>query len=192
MDKNNKEFERKQLRLPEYNYSKGGAYFLTICTKDRYIYFENKRIREIAEECWLDIPEHFDNIELDSYVIMPNHIHGVIHWENPGARYLGESEKVGTRYILSLQERRKSQKLPIIVGNFKAAVTRAVHKLGFENFKWQRSYYDHIIRNEKELMKTREYIIDNPHKWNEDAENPETWKYSRKIDIDEYYRNIWE
>jgi len=74
-------FNRKQLRLKEYDYSMAGGYFNTICTKDKELYFENEKIRGIVEECWLNIPEHFDSIELDSYVIMPNHLHGILFLE---------------------------------------------------------------------------------------------------------------
>jgi|GEM_PF-3133714 len=81
MNRNNKKFTRKQLRLKEYNYSEEGGYFLTLCTKDKELYFENEKIREIVEECWLNIPEHFDSIGLDSYVIMPNHLHGILFLE---------------------------------------------------------------------------------------------------------------
>jgi REP element-mobilizing transposase RayT len=160
-DNDIKKYDRKQPRLKGYNYSEAGAYFITLCTKDKELYFENEKIREIVEECWLNIPEHFDSIGLDSYVIMPNHLHGILFLETA----------VVKRHAFSLQKGRRYQRIPVIIGGFKSAASKSLHRLGFKDFKWQTSYYDHIIRNEKELMKIREYIINNPYKWNEDAEN---------------------
>jgi len=181
MNRNNKKFTRKQLRLKEYNYSEAGAYFITLCTKDRALYFENKKVRKVVEQSWINIPGHFKEVKLDSYVIMPNRLHGILFLETA----------VVKRHAFSLQKGRRYQRIPVIIGGFKSAASKSLHKLGFKDFKWQTSYYDHIIRNKKELMKIREYIINNPYKWNEDAENPKNRKSDRKIDIDEYYRNIW-
>ena len=69
---------RKSIRLKTYDYSQAGIYFITVCTKDRKLFFENKSIKNIAEKHWLEISDHFKNVELDKYIIMPNHIHGII------------------------------------------------------------------------------------------------------------------
>jgi len=69
---------RKSIRLPYYNYSEHGYYFVTICTKDRKIFFNNKQIKNSVKKFWLEIPKHFQNTKLDEWIIMPNHLHGII------------------------------------------------------------------------------------------------------------------
>ena len=78
------------------------------------------------------------------------------------------------------------------MGSYKSAVTKSCNECGYRNFRWQKSYYEHIIRNERQLQQTREYIVNNSLSWNLDAENPENRKYGKKIDIIKYYRNIFE
>ena len=199
-----KNLRRKQLRLNVYDYSKTGAYFTTICTKDRRLHFKNTEIRRIVEETWLKIPEHFDNLELDNYVIMPNHIHGIL--KIVGVRFI-EPEKKGVINHAPTELDNCRGEVPSprgsgnltptlgqIVGYFKYLSTKQINKYrGTPGQKfWQRNYYEHVIRNERELMKIREYITNNPYQWNEDTENPENWKFGKRIDIDDYYRNIWE
>ncbi|MFA6610467.1 MAG: transposase, partial [Candidatus Omnitrophota bacterium] len=97
---------------------------------------------ETAKRMWLAIPRHFHGIKLDEFVIMPDHIHGIIIIDN-----------VGTRHALSL---------PIMIGSFKSAVSRYMHYAKNESdFEWQRSFYDHVIRNERSLMHVREYVLRN-------------------------------
>lgn len=148
-------------RLKEWNYSTPWWYYVTINTKNHVEYFgriENGKMilnefGKIAENCWKDIPKHFSNTELDYYIIMPNHIHGIIII----------NKMVETRHASSLQE--KHVTLSNIVGSFKSAVTNQIHEIGFTEFKWQSRFYDHIIRNEKELFNIRKYIQQNPIKW---------------------------
>ncbi len=163
--------ERRKNRLSQFNYSDEEFYFVTICIKDRLNLFGNiakeKMILNkwgfIAKECWQDVPNHFNNIWTDVFVIMPNHIHGIIKIGDP-CKY--RNHCVGTRHALSL---RKYEKLPIIIGSFKSSVTRKIHRLTPDiSFHWQRSYYDHIIRNEKDLERIREYIRFNPTLWEKD------------------------
>ncbi|MCK4225842.1 transposase [candidate division WOR-3 bacterium] len=181
-DINKKIPERKQLRLKGYEYSKPGGYFITICTEDRILNLKNRGIRGVVEGAWLKIPEHFDNVELDNYVIMPNHFHGIIRIV--GVRFIEPETKKGViNHAPTLGE---------IIRWFKGRAKFEIGERYDKDFKWQRNYYDHIIRNENELAKVREYVINNPYRWNEDAENPENWKFAGKIDIAEYYRNIWE
>ncbi|MBI4721508.1 MAG: transposase [Candidatus Stahlbacteria bacterium] len=181
--------QRKIIRLKEYDYSQVGYYFVTICTKDRELYFENKELREVAHEFWLEIPRHFQNVKLDERVIMPNHLHGIIIIENVN---------VGTDYNLSLQKQNKFQNvipksLSYIIAGYKSAVTRDIHKNpNIPFFAWQPRYYEHIIRDEESLNKIREYIIENPLKWDLDAENPDNWKYGKKIDPNKYYKHIYD
>ncbi len=118
---------------------------------------------KIAEKCWIEIPQHIAHIKTDEFIIMPNHIHGIIIIEN---------DFVGNRHACSLQnENRQYQKLPVTVGSFKSAVSKLIHQQIQQNFQWQKSYYDHIIRDEKSLFNIREYIIKNPLNWDTDKNN---------------------
>ena len=162
---------RHSIRLKNYNYSQNGYYFITICTKNRIFYFGdifNKKMKlskigRIAKICWVEIPRHFDNVKLDAFTIMPDHLHGIIVIDSP----------VGACNGMPLQQFAKpiSNSLPMIVNHFKSAVKRQCNKLNYPDFQWQRNYYEHIIHNEIELNLTRQYIIDNPCKWSLDNEN---------------------
>lgn len=168
--------ERKPNRLKHYNYSQGGYYFITICTYKRRIVFGKASIKgvelndygKIADKCMVELPKHVKGIEIHEYIIMPNHIHAII---------------VGTRHALSLRDRRNNV-LSVAVGSFKSAVTKHIKRKGpYSTFKWQRSFYDHIIRTEKAYLKYREYIRTNPEKWGDDVENTggDAEKYYKKI-----------
>ena len=150
---------RKPNRLKYYDYSNAGWYFVTICTQNHLHHFGEILDKEmvlndvgsITNKIWNEIPDHYPTVELDEFIIMPNHIHGII---------INNSD-VGERHASPL--------LGNIIGSFKSAVTKSVHLYDNNNFKWQRSFYDRIIRNEKELYNIRKYIQQNPHKW--DIEN---------------------
>ena len=179
---------RKPNRLAGYDYNQDGFYFVTICTKDRETYFgeikegimELNQWGKIVDQCWREIPDHFKNIFIDEYIVMPNHVHGIIliHHET-SLESMGQS-LVGTRYTLSLPtedvDARRHEKIPVVIGSFKASVSRKINNVQHEfQFQWQRSYHDHIIRNDIALQKIRQYILDNPLKWNEDENNPKNF-----------------
>ena len=157
-------FRVESTRLKEWDYSNPWWYYVTINTKNHVEFFGDivksniifNDLGEFAEKCWLEIPSHFKNVELDYYVVMPNHIHGIIII-NPN---------VETPYMASLP-------LGDIIGKFKAAITRWANKNGFSSFAWQSRFYDRIIRNEKELLNIRKYIAENPLKWDLEKNNPE-------------------
>ncbi len=159
---------RKANRLKDYDYSRNGFYFVTICTKNRKEYFGEINDEgiilndsgEIAAKLWRESPNHFENVKLDEHIIMPNHVHGIVIIDSP----------VGNRHACSLQEDRQYQKLPVVIGSYKSAVTRKINKTHNE-FNWQKSFYDHIIRNDKSLHRIRKYIHYNPLKWEYDQEN---------------------
>jgi len=167
---------RQSLRLREYDYSQPGYYFVTVCVYEHVELFgkinNNEMILneygKIAEKIWLEIPQHFENIQLDEYVIMPNHVHGII--------IIGDNDNhdVGHRHACALQHtKRQYQKLPTVVGSYKSAVTKFINMHGDKiYFGWQKSFYDHVIRDEIALRKIREYIINNPAMWDSDEENP--------------------
>jgi REP element-mobilizing transposase RayT len=166
---------RKSNRLPDYDYSQDGYYFVTICTKNKEEHFGKikdgkmilSKIGVIADRCWIEIPMHFPNVKLDEYIIMPDHIHGIVVIEG-----CDDMDMVGNRHACSLQERRQYQKLPIMIGSFKSAVTKLCKRSDCD-LVWQRSFYDHVIRNERSLLDIREYIQNNPIKWELERKNPE-------------------
>lgn len=176
-------YHRHSLRLRDYDYSQSGAYFITICTKNKecllgeIINGKTPLVRlspvgKIVRKFWLEIPEHFPNVELDEFVIMPNHIHGIIIIK----------DSVGAIHELPLlQLFRRKMLIPKIVGWYKMRSAKHINTIrrtpGMS--VWQRNYYEHIIRNEESLNRIREYIINNPIKWEIDKENPKN--ISRKV-----------
>lgn len=159
------------MRLKNYNYSKTGYYFVTICANNRKYIFgdieDDKMILnlygKIIKNTWLEIPKHLRNVELDAYVVMPNHIHGIIIINSPVG--YGHARTVKTNNNLSN-----------IIGSFKSAATRKINQLSSIHFKWQRFFYDHIIRTEKSLNNIREYITNNPTTWNNDENNTDNYR----------------
>ncbi len=166
--------QRKKNRKKEYDYNEAGSYFITTCTKNMGNFFgEIKDFQmvlspfgNIVENCWKEIPSHFKNVELDEFVVMPNHFHGILHLLPI------TDQDVGTNHGLSLQKdaiSRMNERLPNIIKQFKSSVTRFINKNHpNSSIKWQRSYYDRIIRNEKELHNIRSYIFNNPTSWIKD------------------------
>jgi putative transposase len=177
---------RKQNRLKNYDYSQQGMYFVTICTKNREYLFgeiENGKmilngVGEIANKCWLEIPNHFPHVFLDEFVVMPNHIHGVIEIKNVGnnIKNVGNNIKnVGNNNYCSLHPWQTvwSKSISSAVRGFKIGVTKWCRRNDWKKFAWQKSFHDRIIRNEKELNKIREYIFKNPQNWETDRNNNE-------------------
>ncbi len=173
---------RKSIRLKNYDYSQNGYYFVTICTKNREEYFGQinddemilSQYGKIAKQSWLEIPEHFEDIRVDEHVIMPNHIHGIVIIDSG-------DEPVGNRHACSLQEERQYQKLPVVIGSYKSSVTRELNQMHDKfHFKWQKSYYDRIIRNDKSLDRIRHYIHYNALKWEYDQENKNAISFEEK------------
>ncbi|HEY4785309.1 MAG TPA: hypothetical protein VIH57_04640 [Bacteroidales bacterium] len=196
--------ERKHIRLRHYDYSSQGWYFVTICTSDRVCYLgkiENKTlfpsvVGKQAEMFWNEIPEHFANVELDIYIVMPNHIHGIIginakpHVRTGHGLSLPNTpidENVGTPHGVSLHgslphdihvppEYNKFGKtipgsLSAIIGQFKSALTRWCNT-NKHTFGWHGRFYDHVIRNEEEFERIKNYIINNVNNWENDKFYP--------------------
>ncbi|MEJ2613832.1 MAG: hypothetical protein P8Z35_02650 [Ignavibacteriaceae bacterium] len=194
MNYNPKYHHRHSIRLKGYDYSWPGWYYITICTKDRKCLFGHvidgkmilNKYGRITEKEWLKTKEIRKNVDLDYYIIMPNHIHGIIIIEkemfnqnNAEANYnLTKDNKsilqtktiyvnndVGTtqRVAPTLQP----NSLGAIIGQFKSVVTKRINKINNTpgNSIWQRNYYEHILRNETDLFYTRNYIKNNPLKW---------------------------
>jgi REP-associated tyrosine transposase len=186
---------RRSIRLKGYDYSHTGAYFVTVCVKDHACLFGDVGEREMnlnnagtmIKTWWLSIPDKYRHVELDEYMIMPNHFHGIIKivgadqcvCPGPSVR---PDPSVSPDPINETGEKGEhtGSPLPRIIQWFKTMTTneyiRGIDAQGWERFNrklWQRNYYEHIIRDEKELQTIGEYIRYNPLKWNEDEENPE-------------------
>lgn len=165
---------RKSIRLKGYDYSQTGTYFVTVCVQGRRCLLSNindndillSSIGKFAYQCLNQIPDRYDSAELDEFIIMPNHVHVIIIINN---------DDVGVIHELPLRKQRRKMLLPQIIGWFKmnsAKRANAILKKSGQRF-WQRNYYEHIVRNERELNQIREYIIYNPMRWQYDRENPD-------------------
>ena len=172
---------KKQHRLKEYDYSNSGYYYVTICTKNKNNYFgevvDGKMklagIGDIAENFWLKIPDTYNNVILDEWIIMPNHIHGIIVIQNI-MNNRGDSnckDRNAPRHVPTGLQPLCKNSLSSIINHYKGNVKRWCNKNGYEYFLWQSRFYDHIIRNEKSLFNIRKYIINNPINWDIDNEN---------------------
>jgi REP element-mobilizing transposase RayT len=181
---------RRSIRLPEYDYRSAGAYFVTICTHQRALLFDDPLLRGVAEAYWLRIPRHSPQVALDAWVVMPNHLHGVIVLRRGEASPEATSSTEGTALTetdpvakpvardASPLPRRPHGVLPgslgAIVGNYKSVTARRINRLRRTPGApvWQRNYYEHIVRNERALNAIRQYIADNPARWAWDTYNP--------------------
>jgi putative transposase len=157
---------RKNIRLRDFDYSSANAYFITICTKNFCCYFGEIRngimgyseIGNVAS-CYLEaIPRIRSNVDLDEFIVMPNHVHFIFEIK-------GES--------FSLENRNRYSKpiagsLSVIVNQYKGAVKKWCNENGFNNFEWQGRFYDHVIRDNEEYWAIKNYIISNPSNWSKD------------------------
>ncbi len=173
---------RHSTRMKGYDYSLAGAYFVTIATYQRICIFGevfNSAIRlnpygNIAFEQWIRLAKRFRQSDFSTFVIMPNHLHGIICI----ARGAGEESHTDDVQITPLRPYLVPNVIPgslgAIVRAYKAAVTYRINAMrGFTNPPvWQRNYYDHIIRNEKDYESIWNYIESNPRKWMDDRLNP--------------------
>ena len=172
---------RNKYRVPSaraawWDYGWNGAYFITICTKNRLPYFgaiQNRKMTlancgVLADVFWHEIPNHSNNVELGAFVVMPNHIHGILILDNPAVQTLH-----ATSLPPQQPPNRMSDISPMagtvstIMRSYKSAVTKHAHRLGF-TFDWQTRFHDHIIRNNGEFQRINDYIENNPNNWTED------------------------
>lgn len=166
-------YNRRSIRLEHYDYTAPGKYFITICTFEKrelfgYIIDRHVKINDfgrIVHDCWVNIPNHFDGCRLDEFIVMPNHIHGIIEICRRGtACHAPTMEQFGKPV---------SGSIPTIVRSFKSAVTKRINeyqKISNQHI-WQRNFHDHIIRNNADLNRIRKYIRNNPLKWGIDKNN---------------------
>jgi REP element-mobilizing transposase RayT len=169
----------KSPRLQGYDYTRSGAYFVTICTHERQMLFGQiadngvmilNAAGTIAEQFWVTIPDHFPHIETDLFVVMPNHVHGILLLTDM-------TDSTRTRHCRVPTEQPKTEAfgLPVkgslstVVRSYKSIVTREIRRATQSQIVvWQGRYHDHVIRNEHDLNQIREYIVNNPAKWRED------------------------
>ena len=173
-----KRHHRRSIRLQKYDYAQPGGYYVTIVTFQRDLLFgeivnEEMNLKDhgrVVDECWCAIPEHFPNLELGMYVVMPNHVHGIIviragdiSSARRGTIYRAPTEKFGKPVIGSI---------PTIIRTFKASVTRRLGREFNVTNIWQRNYYEHVIRDQEDWERIHDYIESNPAMWENDEENP--------------------
>jgi len=183
---------RRSIRLQGYDYSQPGIYFITLCTQNHECLFGEilngeMRLNEfgkMTQQCWLEIPHHFPHVKLDEFVIMPDHIHGIIILNDiVGAKNFSPqpsnnfspqpSNNFSPQPMPTPQQnitpfRSPSKTIGSIIRGFKIGVTKGFRQNTDIYVVWQRNYYEHIIRNKVELNRMRQYIIDNPKKWKTD------------------------
>ena len=195
MEKFNNKYRIESARAPWWDYGRSGAYFITICTKNRENYFgeinEGKMILSptgvIVNLLWYEIPYHSQNVELDEFVVMPNHIHGILilngnDLENNNNVETGQVVETG--HALSLRGETNpdlinnpnyhprfrnpgKNTVSSIIGGYKSAVTKHANRLGFPN-GWQSRFHDHIIRDDDEYQRIKNYISNNISNWEHD------------------------
>ena len=153
---------RKPLRLKYHNYSQHHAYYVTVCVRGRECVLSKvkddkvllSKYGEIVKQQWLWLSEKYPYVKLDKFVVMPNHFHGILTIDD---------------------NNEESMSLGQLVGAFKTTSSKAINQLKQISGKpfWQRSFYERVIRNEKEFQDIQEYIVNNPLQWSIDRENPE-------------------
>jgi putative transposase len=168
---------RRSIRLKNYDYSKDGSYFVTICSHNHECIFgriSNGTMQlntsgKIVKNCWDDLPNHYLNIKLDVFVTMPDHVHGIIFIENDPDHGVG----AGFKLAPTKKSKPKRHGLPEIVRAFKTFSARRINEIRntLGQPVWQRSFIDRIIRNQSELTRVRRYILNNPLKWHLAKEN---------------------
>ncbi len=165
---------RRSVRLGDYDYSGAGVYFVTVCVAGRECLFGELaggavRLSDAGlavTDCWLSIPHHFPQADLDEYIVMPNHVHGIIVVDGRGTACRAQTAESFGRPVTG--------SLATIIRSFKSAATKRINTQRDNPGVpvWQRSYYEHVIRDDRELAGIRQYIFDNPARWETDENHP--------------------
>lgn len=203
-------YDRHTIRLRGYEYSAPGLYYVTVCEKSGKCLFGEvvdcevklSALGEIVRDCWEGIPKHFENADVDRYIIMPNHVHGIVILNESlvGTRHADGKNKISGRgfihetlsskgLINQTPTNTNSLALPLmkdsritlgkIVRAYKAQCSKLIHDAGHPEFHWQRNYYEHIVRDGNDLDRIREYILENPMNWEHDEYFPGNIRMSR-------------
>lgn len=182
-------YRNESARKPSWYYTQPGAYFITICTHDRAPWFGFVQsgimcvsdIGSIVHQCWANIPHHFPHVSLDAFIVMPDHMHGIIIIDKRPRVIVGTYDsyvptpaggkndhrrtKPVTESIPFIPQRPPSGSVGTIIGQFKSVCTKRMWETGHPDFAWQTRFHDRIIRNDAALERIRRYIIDNPTNW---------------------------
>lgn len=190
---NEKFFNRFRIlstRMRNWDYGWNAPYFVTICTQKHTCYFGNivqgkielSEMGKIALQYWTEIPTHFPYVHLGAFVIMPNHIHGIVIIDKPNVRTpdlqnveTPDSQNVETpdsgvstiKQTMAASKKWKPETLGVIINQYKRKVTIDIRRIN-PHFAWQTRFYDHIIRNHESYVRIEQYIINNPLKWVDD------------------------
>jgi REP element-mobilizing transposase RayT len=181
-------YRTDSIRLDGWDYRRSAWYFLTICTQKRIPFFGNvrrgivglSRIGCIAHRFWAAIPDHFNRARLDAFVIMPDHVHGLIGLvpdgnavETLNPTSLRNDANQGDTDINQRMSSisPKPGSISTIIRSYKSAVTRWARRNGCPGFAWQPRFYDHIVRNQRAFRRIRRYIVANPVRWHQDRQH---------------------
>ena len=190
---------RQSIRLPEFDYSRSGAYFITLCVHHRREFFgaivdgqmQCTPAGDMIQAAWDDLPRTCPGVGIDAFVVMPNHVHGIIWLQNVRSHL---PEEVTTRFAGQRPKGTEDGTLGRVVQRFKSLTTnhyirgvKTDHWPPFDRHVWQPNYFEHVVRNDEALSAIREYIVTNPQRWTADKENPhgtgeddvETWVVRR-------------
>lgn len=169
--------QRRSIRLQGYDYGQDGAYFVTICAHQRMCIFgdvigDSMHLNDwgmMVTTEWERTAILREYVALDAFVVMPNHIHGIMMIQKHTGR--GMMHHAPTEPLKREFSKPAAHSLPSIIGAFKSAVTRRIRRLpdGAHATIWQRNYYEHVIRNESSLNHLRKYILHNPMRWQTDS-----------------------
>jgi len=163
------------MRLHGWDYSSPGCYFVTICVKNKECFLadvENGKaivnvFGKIVDSRWTWLTNQYSYLQSDAFVVMPNHVHGLVRII-PNSAVTGRDLSLPTHAPAIA----KNKSLSDIIGAFKMTSSKDIHLAGFPNFFWQRSFYEKIIRSEREANAVRQYIMENHLNWDRDDENP--------------------
>lgn len=186
MNQYHSQHHRRSIRLKGYDYSQTGFYFITLCSRDRQCWFGEIKngkmylnsIGSIVAKEWLKSAEIREEIELDEWIVMPNHFHAIVIIQT-------EIKNGFAEQFENNPGARKPRSLSTLISGFKAVVTKRINEIRQVSGVsiWQRNYYEHIIRDELSLYNIRKYIVENPLSWSEDPENPQKYSHYQTIDL---------
>lgn len=181
---------RRSIRLAEYDYRQPGVYFITVCSKDRESRFGDivsGRMRlnaagRTVQSVWQDLPTHYPNLDIDAFIVMPDHFHGIVVIQ-PSVGAIHESPVPALCHRRAIQEsplpmtqsERRGMTLPKLVGRFKMQTAKKIINASATTPGqplWQRNYWERILRDDRECAAVRRYIRENPQRWQARAEAP--------------------
>ncbi|MBT3278945.1 MAG: hypothetical protein HN909_05780 [Phycisphaerales bacterium] len=169
---------RRSIRRRGQDYARAGAYFITLCAENRKSIFGQIRqetmqlypLGHAAVQCWETIPSHFPHVRLDSFVVMPNHLHGILFLDDSCQE---PPLPPNVPPVWPPETKTPSRTIGSIVRGFKIGVTKWAKQHTSIQAIWQRDYFDRVLRDQEELVRARNYIANNPLQWAIDKDNPE-------------------